>query len=393
MSVRVLIAACTLTLVAAIAGCVAIARDKDAGRGLWWVVAAMGSVLAGALLFAGIPFLSPFLTIVVANEALLIACILLHQSIATALQSPRRYIGVAALLVVVQLIVYLHFTYVSPDIRSRVMTRSIATAIELAVSATVLFRYSDPVLRYPARVVGWYFSGFSAFQISRVAVNFIWAPGADRLHPGPAQAFYNCFNFMLGMGACLSGVWLAVCAQGQDLQLRATTDSLSGLMNRRAFDEVLERVLRRAERRHGPVALLLIDLDHFKAINDVFGHGMGDEVIRRVSKLLQVNTRAADVVARYGGEEFVMLLRGMSLEQAEFVAERLRLQIESMTGLPDLVSVTASIGIAMRCSEDTAASLLKRSDEALYASKHAGRNRVSTEFPHGEPVGSALYFN
>jgi diguanylate cyclase (GGDEF)-like protein len=393
MSVRVLIAACTLTLVAAILGCTAIARSKNSGRGLWWLVAALGSALAAILLFAGIPFLSPFLTIVVANEAILIAYILLYQSVASILQSPRRFISLGVLLVVFQLFFYLRYTYVVPDLRSRVMARSIALAIVAAVSAIVLFRHSDRTLRYPAWVVGWYFAAFSGFQVSRIVVNFIWPPSPDRLHPGPAQAFYNCFNFMLGMGACLSVVWLAVCAQREDLQLMATTDALSGLMNRRAFDEVLQRVLRCAERRHGPVALMLIDLDHFKAINDLFGHGTGDEVIRRVGRLLQVNTRAADVVARYGGEEFVMLLRGMSLDQAEFVAERLRLQIESMTGLPDQVSVTASIGIAIRWPEDTAASLLKRSDEALYASKHAGRNRVTTEYPHGEPVGSALYLN
>jgi diguanylate cyclase (GGDEF)-like protein len=391
MSVRVLIAAYTLTLVAAILGCTAIARSKPAGRGLWWLIAALGSTLVGVLLFAGIPFLPPFLTIVAANEALLIAFILLHQSIAAVLQSPRRYIGLGVLLVLLQFIFYLRYTYVSPDISSRILVRSLAIAILAAASATLLFRYSDPVLRYPTRVVGWYFAAFGAFQISRIAANFIWVPGPDRLNPGPAQAFYNCFNFMAGMGACFSVVWLAVCAQRHNLHLMATTDSLSGLMNRRAFDEVLERVLRRAERRHGPLALLLIDLDHFKTINDKFGHPVGDEVIRRVSRLLLVNTRSSDVVARYGGEEFVMLLRGMDLDQAQFVAERLRMQIESMTGLPDRVSVTASIGIAMRWPEDTAASLLKRSDEALYASKHAGRNRVTTEYPHGELVGSDLY--
>lgn len=391
MSVQVLIAACILTLVAAIVGCAAIAISKQSGRGLWWVVAAMGGVLVGLLLFAGISYLPPFFTVIAANEVLLVACILLHQSIATALRSQRRYITLGVLLVIVQFLFYLHYTYAAPDIRLRVMVRSLALAIEIAASATLLFRYSDPVLRYPARVVGWYFVGFGAFQISRIAANFIWLPGSDRLHPGPVQAFYICFNFMLGMGACLVAVWLAICAQREDLQWMATTDSLSGLMNRRAFDEVLERVLRRAERRHGPVALLLIDLDHFKSVNDRFGHAVGDEVIRRVSQLLLVNTRSSDVVARYGGEEFVMLLRGMDFERVRFIAERLRMQIESMTGLPNLISITASIGIAIRRPDDSAASLLKRSDDALYDSKHAGRNRVTAEGEPGEMVGSNLY--
>jgi hypothetical protein len=155
MSVQVLIASYTLTLVAAILGCTAIARSKHAGRGLWWLIAGMGSALVGILLFAGIPFLPPFLTIVAANEALLIAFILLHQSIAAILQAQRRYIGLGFLLVLVQLIFYFQYTYATPDIRSRIMVRSVAIAIMVAASATLLFRYSDPVLRYPTRVVGW----------------------------------------------------------------------------------------------------------------------------------------------------------------------------------------------------------------------------------------------
>jgi hypothetical protein len=134
MSVQVLIAAYTLTLVAAILGCTAIARSKHAGRGLWWLIAGLGSALVGILLFAGIPYLPPFLTIVAANEALLIAFILLHQSIAAILQARRRYIGLGFLLVLVQFIFYLQYTYVTPDIRSRIMVRSVAIAIMVAPS-------------------------------------------------------------------------------------------------------------------------------------------------------------------------------------------------------------------------------------------------------------------
>jgi diguanylate cyclase (GGDEF)-like protein len=155
-------------------------------------------------------------------------------------------------------------------------------------------------------------------------------------------------------------------------------------MNRRAFDEFLHRELQPADRRQEPMALLLIDLDHFKAINDEHGHQMGDEVIRRVSRLLCINTREIDAVARYGGEEFVMMLKGMNLERAESIAERLRTQIEAMAGLPEPIRVTASIGIAMKDPGDTVASLLKRSDEALYLSKRAGRNRVSTHYAYAE---------
>ncbi len=379
MSIRVLIAAYSLSLVAALIGCTAMARSKYAVRGLWWIVGALGSALLGALLFAGISYLPDLLTIVVANEAMLTTFILLHQSVASVLRSRHRYLAFGVMLTLEQLLFYLQFTYISPDIRLRIVVRSFAIATIAALSAKVLFRQSNLALRYPARVAGWAFASYGALQLSWIGASFLWVPTADRLHPGAVQAFYSCINFLLGMSVCFSVVWLAVCAQRRDLQLMATTDGLSGLMNRRTFDEVLKQEIQSYDRRQEPTAVLLIDLDHFKMINDGFGHAMGDQVIRRVSKLLSANTRSADEVARYGGEEFVMLLRGQRLDQAESIAERLRGQIVAMAGLPDPIRVTASIGVAARRAEDSAASLLKRSDDALYASKRGGRNRVSTE--------------
>ena len=166
----------------------------------------------------------------------------------------------------------------------------------------------------------------------------------------------------------------------------ATTDGLTGLLNRAAFDEILKHELRSTNRRRSPLALLLIDIDHFKAVNDQYGHQAGDEVIRRISGLLRDSVRSIDSVARYGGEEFAILLNGMSFDEAELTAERLRLQIKQMAGSPQVATITASIGIAVRRESDTAESLFKRSDEALYLSKRLGRNRVSAlEYTYEEP--------
>lgn len=385
MSIRILIAGYCLSLFAAIVGCVAIVRSKHAGPSLWWLISALGCAFTGALCFAGIPFLPDFFTILVANEALLIAFVLLHQAIVSILESRQRYIGLGLLLVGSQFFFLFHFTYVSPDIRARILVRTLAIVVQVTVSITVLLRAGNSSLQSSIRAAIWTFTAFLLLQASRVVTTtFWWKPMPDRLHPGPAGAFYNVFDFISGLGCAFVVVWMILCAKRRDLQTMATTDGLSGLMNRRAFDELLEDELRGAERRREPIALLLIDLDRFKSINDRFGHLMGDEVIRRVSQLLCVNTRAADAVARYGGEEFVMLLRGMRLEQAESIAERLRTQIEAMAGLPDSIRVTASIGIAMKDADDTVASLMERSDQALYFSKRAGRNRVSTEYAYSE---------
>ena len=374
---RILIAGYSLSLFVAIIGCIAVARSRHAGRSLWWLIGGLLSAFAGLLLFAGQPLIPVFFTVILANEAVLVSFALLHQGVVSILGSPRRHIGLSVLLVIGLLFGFLYYTYASPDIRARILVRTAAITIQVTASVLVLFRHKDPNLRYPIRVVGGVLAAFSLLQVSRLIATLIWLPLPDRLQPDSIQAFYNVFDYILGLGSCFAVVWLALCAQRLDLQIMATTDGLSGLMNRRTFDEVLERELRRSERGQVPVALLLIDLDHFKAINDEHGHQMGDEVIRRVSQLLWINTRPMDAVARYGGEEFAMILTGMQLDQAESIAERLRTQIEAMAGLPESIRVTASIGIAEREAGDTVTSLLKRSDDALYLSKRAGRNRVT----------------
>lgn len=384
MSIRILIAGYVFTLLASMVGCVVIAGTRQANRGMWWTVGALSSVLVSMLLFAGIGVLPSFLTIVMANEGAVLAFVLLHQAVASVLDSRRRHIGLGILLAVAEFGLCIYFSYRHPDIQARVLVRVSAVTIQVGASAMVLFRHRDRALRYATLVVGWVFAAFALFQLSQLAASILWPPSADRLHPAPVQAFFHVFSFMVGMACCFAVVWLALSERRQDLQVMATTDGLSGLMNRAAFDAALARELGR--RRSRPLALLLIDLDHFKAVNDEHGHQIGDEVIRRVSRLLQDSVRPMDPVARYGGEEFAVALKGMRFEQAEIVAERLRSLIAAMPGLSPLVAVTASVGIAMRRDTDTVESLFKRSDEALYLSKHLGRNRVSAvEYAFQEP--------
>lgn len=384
MSMRVIIAGYSLGLFATMVACYAIARSRQAGRGLWWLVAALASALIGLLLLVSRTHLPLFFGFVLANLALFISSSLIYQSITAILESSSRYIKLSVLLALAQFSFSLYFTYVLPDVRACIMVRNAAVLLQVIAGIVVLFRQKQPALRGPIRVLASVLLIFSVFQVFRLAAAMVWAPLPDPLHPNPAQSFFTLFAYILGLGCCFAVVWLALCAKRHNLHIMATTDGLSGLLNRRAFDELLHRELQPTDRRQEPMALLLIDLDHFKAINDEYGHQMGDEVIRRVSQLLCINTREIDAVARYGGEEFVMMLKGMNLERAESIAERLRTQIEAMAGLPESIRVTASIGIAMKNPGDTVASLLKRSDEALYLSKRAGRNRVSTHYVYAE---------
>ncbi|MBB3093742.1 diguanylate cyclase (GGDEF)-like protein [Actinoplanes campanulatus] len=157
----------------------------------------------------------------------------------------------------------------------------------------------------------------------------------------------------------------------------AVTDSLTGLHTRRHFTQALAVECRRATRAGHGVGLLIIDVDHFKKVNDGYGHPAGDQVLREVARRLAAGSRAGGVIARYGGEEFVVLAPHTGPGELYALAERLR---EEMAGLPvdiggDLLSVTVSIGAAVAVGPDPEA-LLHDADEALYAAKAAGRNRA-----------------
>src|SRR5665213_1538954 len=159
----------------------------------------------------------------------------------------------------------------------------------------------------------------------------------------------------------------------------AVTDQLTGLHNRRYMIGQLEALVQRATRGGAPVAALLIDIDHFKKINDSFGHDVGDEVLREFAVRLATNVRAIDLPCRYGGEEFVIIMPDTAVDDAERIAERIRRYV---AGSPfrvaqgtELLTVTISIGVAVLSgADDTSEALLKRADEALYEAKAAGRN-------------------
>lgn len=165
------------------------------------------------------------------------------------------------------------------------------------------------------------------------------------------------------------------------LENLATRDGLTGLLNRRSFDEFLDREWQRARRDARPLALIMIDVDHFKRYNDTYGHQMGDECLRQVAAVLQAAVfRPGDVVARYGGEEFVIILPAADEAGAILVAERIkeritRLEIPHSSSEHGAVSV--SMGIAAAVPIDKAAALLAAADTALYQAKHAGRNGFS----------------
>lgn len=169
----------------------------------------------------------------------------------------------------------------------------------------------------------------------------------------------------------------------ESLRARSYIDGLTGIANRRHFDVALERELRRAQRADGALALLLVDIDSFKAYNDHFGHQQGDSCLTMVAQeLAGMLKRPADLAARYGGEEFAAVLPDTTLEQARVLADRIRAHVAGL-GLQQAPAahhpeVTLSIGVAAfdRARLNAPEALIEAADKALYAAKRGGRNRV-----------------
>jgi diguanylate cyclase (GGDEF)-like protein len=153
-------------------------------------------------------------------------------------------------------------------------------------------------------------------------------------------------------------------------------DALTGIANRRRLDEALDQEVKRAERYGSSLSAILADLDHFKQVNDGFGHLVGDTVLQGSARVLRENARTTDLVGRYGGEEFLLILPNTDLSAATAQAERLRRALESRPATFRAEPVTASFGVASWMPGDGPQNLVAKADEALYLAKRKGRNRV-----------------
>lgn len=191
-------------------------------------------------------------------------------------------------------------------------------------------------------------------------------------------------NELADMGRELLSAHRKLQQREAEIRRLSLTDSLTGLANRRRLDEALATEIERARRYGSRLAFVLLDIDHFKRVNDEYGHGVGDAVIRAVADTLQSQVRESDVAARWGGEEFAVLLPETGAEAAAACAERIRAALERAQVPPVAWTLSASLGVAELAPGEDPHSLVKRADDALYRAKDAGRNRVVVaEAPQG----------
>lgn len=245
-----------------------------------------------------------------------------------------------------------------------------------------------PILIFPLRQ--WYFiivlfvvnlGLFFGFEFNPVAS----APGLQGLDGESIDMFQHMYAIGSFLGL-LVFIWIAeLAAESNEKKLleASMTDMLTGLPNRRFFEAIFRQEVAKAIRQNQPVTLVLLDIDHFKRFNDLYGHDVGDAVLKFIAEQLRAATRAGNLISRVGGEEFTVLLPNTSLAKAREVAERIRHMIES-TGLrhnDEVLKVTISAGVSVVDCNAPMEQSYKRADDAMYAAKNAGRNRVAVHEP------------
>ena len=355
-----------------------------------WIQANAIAVVA-LLLFAARGMVPDLLSIEVANALLLCTASLMLAGFRRhlGLPVPWRLLAAGALAAFGGVVVFHH---VHESLALRVVAMSAFHAASCLGIYASLPRRADGRLRYPtaftrgaALLLGLghacrgAFYAFDAYQ------------PAALLEPAMANLVFFAIGTLALPALSLGAVMMVNARVLTETAYAADHDHLTGAPSRRAFFEAAERELARARRHGSGLGLLLVDADHFKRINDTYGHSVGDEVLRDLVKRTRLVIRKVDYCARLGGEEFGVLLPDASFEMARGVAERLRAALDrSAEGAArDSGPVyTVSIGLAMLQKGESFAELMARADAALYAAKAGGRNRVECAAATGVPIAA-----
>ena len=334
-----------------------------------------------------------WLGIVVANLLLVNSHLLFSFSIRLSDRHPRawpcRFWTYEAVTFASNLI----FTYAVPLYAARSISVSLIIALALAECVLALVRGYTAIperIRYPVAAI---FALFILCHLARIGLFFL-IPIEQLMGDNPVTTF--TFSFIIFFSIICSGLFLLMDssslierlnANNKALETLALKDELTGVLNRHSLDQTVAAEIERQDRYQTSLSLIMFDLDHFKRINDLFGHDRGDLVLAETTSRIGKHIRENDLLFRWGGEEFFILLPNTNIMGAIALAEKLRLKI-SETEIPPVGTVTASFGVAERLPKESKEIWFKRVDQAMYRAKVSGRNRVEA-WTAGRPFREA----
>jgi diguanylate cyclase (GGDEF)-like protein len=371
-------------------------RKTYPGFGLW--AAGNSAYAVGFLLIALRGHIPDLLSVILANALLLSATALFLDGICRFRGFPScRNLSVS--LVAIPVLIVTYYTLVDNNMMVRIVIFSIFSTALFGLAAWRLIRSAPPDMRFPFWFTGSTFAIYGLVMFSRIFLTAFSDHFDNLFTPNIIQTLTFLVPVLLGILWTFGFVMLNSERLERDLkdahaglERQATTDYLTGIANLRRFSEAGKQEIQRARRYGRPLAVLMLDLDHFKQVNDTYGHAVGDGVLVSIAATFRSVLRDIDVYGRLGGEEFAILLPETDMVGGRMTAERLRLAIaETWVSENDVtLHVTVSIGVAVLSANDAGLdAVLKRADDAMYEAKRAGRNRVMTA-PMPEETVSAL---
>jgi diguanylate cyclase (GGDEF)-like protein len=357
-------------------------------RGLGWLGAAFAAGAAGSLLLACHGHLSALASIALADVLVLASFVLLNVAVLELSENVPLFPTFGVALLILQAAADLTMIYTPGGFNPagfRVLVAGLLIAAICGQIAWDLLRMARRTIRSAAWFTAILLIAFMFYNVVRalaIGLGVLRQPGA--LYREETVTF-GLF-IAVALGIAFGFFWMTTAVLTTGLEQMASTDPLTRIYNRRVFVMWCEKELTRGQRTGTPFSVLMVDLDHFKQINDCFGHQAGDLALCAVVEKMQDSVRGIDVLGRWGGEEFAVLLPGAAADAALLVAQRVRRNIERIllpgTGIRNgervqMISVTASVGIATyRGVDDSVNTMMERADMALYQAKAAGRNCV-----------------
>lgn len=277
------------------------------------------------------------------------------------------------------LLLCLTFTYGYPNIRLRLAGIGLATGFQFVFAGLVAAYGWYTRMRAPALTMSAVLFFSAALNLLRILLTLLWGTTQTYLKADEIQTTIVMLNTTIFVSIDLAFLWMMATSLRDELQTQAMTDPLTGVMNRRAFEEALTNAVTRSRETGQPLSVVMMDLDDFKGINDTLGHRAGDKALMVATQCLREGLREADAVARMGGDEFVILLPNCPRNGAHEIAERLRaaIEIRSVPFAEEAITLKASFGVATLSEPAMEGdALLIECDRALYTAKRVGGNFV-----------------
>ena len=343
---------------------------QDSQEGSYWFAASnfLGGI--GLLLRFVFPHSSPWVLLVIPNLLLFLELSLLNKAIAEFVEHGRNlWIGFLALsFAVTAATAYIIFRHPAPTLIANLI--SLMTISTAGSSAFLLFRYVSPKIKLSMWIMGTLFALYGLNNLLRLGHDWVI----------PAERYYHVwFDRTILASLSVSYLLMTEAQLRHKLQHLANVDPLTGVLNRRAFENEAQRRVESDRRKGHCVSALMLDVDHFKQINDTYGHHAGDRALQELAEALRRTMRVTDIIVRLGGDEFLVILSGITAEQANEAAERLRQQLATLL-IPSekgAFRIQASVGVtSLDSSSIELDDLLKLGDRSLYAAKSGRAARL-----------------